>query len=111
MKYQIFDLGKDKIGMNWKVLVKDYPMGSVRFLDFVPFIPISKISEIFAKKNLKPTEVAYVHPKPENKAYLNDIQVDKRYENRGLGSLLLKFIEKWEMGKGINEIYGDISLR
>jgi len=111
MKYYVSDLGKDKRGLNWKVLIKDYPMGSARFLDFVPFIPINQSSEIDARKNSKPTEVAYVHPKPGNKAYLNDIQVSRPHENNGIGSLLLKFIEKWEVNHGINEIFGDISTK
>lgn len=111
MKYHVSQLGRDKEGRDWKILIKDYPTGSARWLDFVPFIPISQLSETRAKKNLLPTEVAYVHLRPESQAYLNDIQVGRYQENRGLGTLLLRFIEKWLMTHGINEIFGDISRK
>jgi GNAT superfamily N-acetyltransferase len=37
--------------------------------------------------------------------------VRKDYENRGIGSLLIKFVEKWEIELGSNEIFGDISIK
>ncbi len=49
-----------------------------------------------------------MHPMSGNKAYLNDIQVSPQYENKDVGSLLLKFIEAWEINNGVVAIEGDL---
>jgi GNAT superfamily N-acetyltransferase len=111
MKTCVYPLGKDKLGLDWHVMVKDYPMGKLRFLDFIPFIRTGTLSETRVKKVLKPTEVACVHPRSRTQAYLNDIQVGDVYQDRGLGTLLIRFVEEWEKERGINEIFGDISIK
>jgi GNAT superfamily N-acetyltransferase len=112
MKTSVHELGKDKRGLDWHIMVKDYPAVSDRWLDFLPFIP-DRSSEIQVKENSRPTEVAYVHPHPlsKTKAFLVDIRVRKEYEDRGLGSLLIKFVEKWEIEREVIEMLGDISIK
>jgi GNAT superfamily N-acetyltransferase len=110
MTITIHDLGTDKKGSVWKVLIRDPMVGKTGFFYFLPFLPnLSSANSV--KNNYAPTEAAYVHPKSITKAYLNDIQVSGKYEDRGLGSLLINFIEKWERERGVTEIYGDLSRK
>ena len=111
MKTFVYVLGEDKRGLKWHIMVKDYPVVSSRWLDFVPFIRLGTFSETEVKNNASPTEVAYVHPRSETEAFLVYIRVRKEYEDRGIGSLLINLVERWEIERGVTKICGDISIK
>jgi GNAT superfamily N-acetyltransferase len=65
-------------------------------------------------------EVRLREPRPSGNCYLSfqkmtntvkieDIRVDSRFENRGVGSLLLAFAESWAREHGASRMVGDLS--
>ena len=67
-----------------------------------------------ASKNQRGTGAIYVqtqniHARKQSMAYLNDVRVDDRIENRGLGSMLVREAIEECKRRGHNGLYGHLS--
>jgi GNAT superfamily N-acetyltransferase len=47
--------------------------------------------------------------KTSKEIIIDDIVIKDEYQNRGIRTLIIKFIEKWAKSQGIRKIYGKIS--
>ena len=104
MKTTISELGKDKTGILWQVEVKDDKFESFHFVQFLPWYYGTKPS----LRDTQAKELAQLKVESKTSAKLDEIKIDKRFENQCLGSLLIDFVERWALNQGIIELHGDI---
>ncbi len=102
-------LGKDKLGHLWSVFIdiippeQDLQFTSVDFYVCSPSCKgINDVTDFIGKAHLTIQEAI------KNIAKIEDIIIEPPYRGRGIGSLLLDYLERWAIQKYINKLYGDL---
>jgi len=108
---EIQSLGTDKAGKRWAVLID-----LVSFEDMpnegLPNAVVTFL--VFPEQSNPENNVGSISLSIKNKggpnAKIEDFVILQKYENRGIGSLLLKFICSWARKHNIKRVFGEISL-
>ncbi len=97
-----FFLGSDKYGKEWRTeIYQDRPLSpEVHFM--------VQPANLKSGQQKNPPAHATLSVVSKDVAKLENIEVDPSLENRGLGSLLLDYIERWAARNGMVALYGDL---
>ena len=101
-------LGKDKLGRSWSVFMEIIPP-----CDLLPFTNVIVYICSLKAKNIDNHigHIALAIPDAEKEiAKIDDIEIDPTYLNKGIGSLLYKYIESWALKQNIKKLHGDLSV-
>lgn len=98
------NLGKDKLGVSWVVFAESpAPETSATSVTFHVCSP-ADVNKSVGKATLTIRYSDQIIGKVE------DIGVDHDYRCRGIGSLLLDYLERWAVKKNIKKLWGDLVL-
>ncbi|MBU2608511.1 MAG: GNAT family N-acetyltransferase, partial [Chloroflexi bacterium] len=100
-----FFLGSDKQGKEWRTeIYQDRPLApDVHFM--------VQPASLKSGQQKNPPAYATLSVVSKDVAKLESIEVDPSLENRGLGSLLLDYIERWAARNGMVALYGDLNRK
>ena len=110
MDLRVVELGTDKVGKTWFVGVQLLSSDSL-----TPFTAVNFF--VFPNRNYhKRREVTFefgcgvsIRDSSKSCAKIEDLVVPERLENRGIGSLLLSFVEVWLRQQCVREIHGKLN--
>jgi GNAT superfamily N-acetyltransferase len=110
-KTELHELGYDKYDKRWFIKLRN--MGEIA--GFGKITGIDVISEAY-KDEADSIRYSIVERSgfriiSKNILMIDDIVVVDRYQDRGIGTLILKFIEKLSRSQGITKLHGEISAR
>jgi len=98
-------LGTDKDGRQWRAeIYQDRPLAPDIYFQALP-------AELKTWQKKTSPASAMLSMVSKDVAKLEGIEVDPSLENRGLGSLLLDYIERWSARNGMVALYGDINRK
>ena len=98
-------LGTDKEGRQWQVDVyQDKPLAPDVHFQVWP-------ANLKPGQRKNPSATALVSVISKDVAKLENMEVNLSLENQGIGSLLLRYIERWAVRNGIIALYGDLNRR
>jgi len=98
-------LGTDKDGRQWRTeIYQDRPLAPDVYFQAQP-------AELKSWQKKTSPASAMLSMVSKDVAKLDNIEVDPSLENRGLGSLLLDYIERWAARNGIVALYGDLNRK
>jgi GNAT superfamily N-acetyltransferase len=101
-KIEIFQLGTDNLGKKWFIV-----------LDIVGEVVSFDVVDEAHKDNKDYHEYSIVDRsgfrKRSKEIIIDDIVIKDEYQNRGIRTLVIKFIERWAKSRAIKKIYGKIS--
>jgi len=99
----VYKLGSDKKGRQWMVEVyQAEPSDPDIFFWVWP-------ARAKRRGASRPPAQAALSIESKDLTKLGNITVAPPFENCGIGSLLLAFVERWACGRGIVRLYGDLS--
>jgi hypothetical protein len=106
--FKLYKLGYDKYGERWFVrTVKFTPDYGDTTLELIKEENIDKANNF----HVPPRAICKMWKESNNSMTINDIEIiDKSLENRGIGTLILIFVEKLARLQGINKLYGELSI-
>ncbi len=90
---------KDKKGQPWVLDVKILTEGKTALLD----VRLSESDNPKAQASISITKAE------QTAAKIEDITVNRLYENRGIGSLMIRAMESWARTCGVETIWGELS--
>lgn len=97
-------LGQDRYGMHWFVKYHKSELANLNRIYFAAGYANSKnLPRPFVEK----AQVRLGLETRERAKF--EISVDEPYRRRGVGTLLLSFVERYAANEGFKELYGDIS--
>lgn len=103
---QYDNLGKDKFGDSWVIFTDICPPdGPLRFTN-VTFYVCSTLNEDVDESI--GIAALTIHDTEQSIAKIEDIRVDPAYRGRGIGSLLLDYIEQWAIKKNVKRLHGEL---
>jgi len=98
-------LGTDKDGRDWRVEVyQDRPLSPDIHFRAWP-------ADLIPGQRKVPPASSLISVVSKDVAKLENIEVDPALENRGIGSLLLEYTERWALRNGIFALYGDLNRK
>ena len=103
MKSVTSELERDTQGVQWQVVVQDDKAYRVHWAHFLGWSSGS-MPRTWDDAPVR----AQLTFKDQMSAKLDDIKVEPRWENRGIGSMLLTWIEQYAVKCGIQNLRGDI---
>jgi GNAT superfamily N-acetyltransferase len=100
---------RDKKGQDWMLEIDEQLSDDLLIPTLVYFYVFHSTN--ISRKSRHPVGNVYVsiHNKDKTIAKVEDIEVNPKMENMGIGSSLLKFIEEWTSNRGIRRLIGDLS--
>ena len=107
IEFKLYELGYDKHGKKW----------FVRTVNFPPDYTDTTL-ELIEEKDLYKANNYHVTPRAECKLWkeknntltINDIEIiDKTLEDRGIGTLLITFVEKLARSQNLSKLFGELS--
>jgi GNAT superfamily N-acetyltransferase len=105
--FKLYELGYDKYGKRWFVrTVRFTPDYGDTTLELIEEKDIDKANNFHVPPRAKCT----IWKEPNNTLIINDIVIiDESLENRGIGTLILTFVEHLVRLQGIGKLYGELS--
>lgn len=104
MSRSVAELGMDKVGVPWRVEIdRDSPTDPLVWFWVRP-------AEFPKTRWEYPSASCAAHIESTSVAKIEDIVIkNPTMRNRGIGSLLLTFVERWMLNEGMVRLYGDLS--
>lgn len=103
---QYDNLGKDKLGSSWMVFIdRCPPVGYLRFTNVTFYACLTSdgdVDKFIGKAALT------IHDTELSIAKIEDIVVHPPYRDRGIGSLLLDYLERWAIKENVKKLYGEL---
>jgi len=93
----------DKRGRRWSIAVQIDRVGGL----LIAYFGVWPAMRVDSRGGSVGLACCSVHQ--TGKAKLDDFRVEPRYQDNGIGSQLLKEVEKWAAGVGVVHLYGELS--
>ena len=103
---QYDNLGKDKNGSSWVIFTdRCPPVGSLRFTNVTFYVCLA--SDENAEKFIGKAALT-IHDAEQSIAKIENIVIYPPYRGRGVGSLLLDYLERWAIKENIKKLHGEL---
>ena len=104
MRYD--NLGKDKLGGSWVVFTDICPpAGHLRFTNVTFYVCLTSDGDV--DKRIGKAALT-IYDTKQSVAKIEDIVVNPSYRGRGIGSLLLDYLERWAIKENVKKLHGEL---